>query len=165
MNESNRTTTLAIFGLVLALPANAGEIYFDEARVLDAQPVYETRGSPVQAQECGYETTAHPGRPDSLLLGDVRASVSPAGLVDALRTDVRARTPAEPVYRCRMVTRTESKEVLVGYRVRYEYDDRVYERRMTERPGDTIRVRIRLSAGRPDLVARSFEAGPRYIAD
>lgn len=149
---------------LLASPAFAGEIFFDEARVVDTQPVYETRGKPVQIQQCGYEELRPNERVDPASLGNAR-SVSPsAGLVEALQTDIELRLPPEPVYRCRLVSRIEHSEELVGYRVRYEYDGRIYERQIAERPGETIRVRVRLGAGLPDLLTQHDPAGTGVFA-
>lgn len=151
MIRISRIATIVIAGAMLS-PAHAGEIFFDEARVLESEPVYETRETPVRAQECGYEENAWPRPADPAMLGNAREDA--ADIAAALRADMRARTPAEPAYRCRMVTRMKSSNELIGYRVRYEYHDRVYERRVSEAPGDTIRVRVRLAVGRPDLMTR-----------
>jgi len=156
MKRTLRIILLTSFNAMLfaGTPANAGEIFFDEARVLDSQPVYETRQTPVQAQECGYQEDAAPGRPAPALLGDARSADPEADIVVALQTDMDLRAPPEPVYRCRMVTRMEDHDELVGYRVRYEYDGQIYERRVREAPAETIRVRVRLSVGRPEMVTR-----------
>lgn len=144
-------TTVA--AMALATPA-AAETFYDEARVLDAQPVYAPRDVPVRVQQCGYEPPAPPPRVDPAVLGDARTVDPGASLPGTLRRDVELRDPPADVYRCRMVTRMESQNELAGYRVRYEYGGRVYERRVAERPGDTIRVRVRISAGRSELVTR-----------
>jgi len=156
MNKTSPITSIMTCGVMLlsATPAAAGEMFFDEARVLDSQPVYETRQTPVQVQDCGYQDAAAPGRADPTVLGDARSPDRAAGLVDALHTDQDLRAPPQPVYRCRMVTRMEKRDELVGYRVRYEYDGHVYERRMPEAPAATIRVRVRLSVGRPEMVTQ-----------
>lgn len=131
--------------LAFAMPG-AAETFYDQARVLNAQPVYETRQVPAQVQECGYEqpSTARPVDPTTL--GDARATEPGGDLLGALARDVELREAPAEVYRCRMVTRTESKQELAGYQVRYEYEGRVYERRMAEPPGDTIRVGVQLTA-------------------
>ena len=144
-------TTLAIAVVITLLPATpiAAETFYDQARVLDAQPVYEARTVPIQVQQCGYEKPATPAPVDSAMLGDAKITDPGIGLLGALQRDVELRELPAEVYRCHQVTRTESRNELAGYRVRYEYEGRVYERRMTEPPGDTIRVSVQLSAGRP----------------
>jgi len=156
MKKTLPTELIVICGAMLssATPASAGEIFFDEARVLDSQPVYETRQAPVQVQQCGYQDDVAPGRAEPGLLGDARSSDPAVGLVAALRAEMDLRAPPEPVYRCRMVTRMEDHDELVGYRVRYEYDGQIYERRVREAPAATIRVRVRLSVGRPEMVTQ-----------
>lgn len=142
-NSSFTITTFA--ALAFAMPA-AAETFYDQARVLDTQPVYETRQVPVQVQECGYEQPSTPRPVDPTTLGDARATEPGADLLGALARDVELREAPAEIYRCRMATRMESKNELAGYRVRYEYEGRVYERRMAEQPGDTIRVGVQLTA-------------------
>ncbi len=144
------TTTMA---MALTTPA-AAEMFYDQARVLDAQPIYEPRDVPIRVQQCGYEKTSTPLPVDRAMLGDARAADPDADLLAALHRDVELRDPPADAYRCRMVTRMDSQNELAGYRVRYEYGGRVYERRVAERPGDTIRVRVRVSAGRSELTTR-----------
>ena len=157
MNKTSPITSIMTCGVMLlsATPAAAGEMFFDEARVLDSQPVYETRQTPVQVQDCGYQDAAAPGRADPTVLGDARSPDRAAGLVDALHTDQDLRAPPQPVYRCRMVTQTAERRELSGYRVRFRYEGRIYERHMAEDPGERIRVRVRVSAGEQHLLTRS----------
>jgi hypothetical protein len=137
-------TITTVIVLALGTPA-AAEMFYDKARVLDAQPVYEPREVPVSVQQCGYEQSFTAGPVDRAMLGDARTAAPGADLPDALQRDMELRAAPSDVYRCRMVTRTESQPELAGYRVRYEYDGRVYERRMAEPPGDTIRVGVELT--------------------
>lgn len=139
-------SSMTLGALALSAPA-AAQTFYDQARVLDTQPVYESRQVPVQVEQCGYEQPSTPVPVDPAVLGDARVVDPGAGLLDALDRDIELRRPPAEVYRCRMVTRHESKRELAGYRVRYEYEDRIYERRMAEPPGETIRVAVRLSAG------------------
>ena len=136
---------IALAILSTGLPAHA-DMYYDVARVIDSQPIYASRDFPTREQQCGYETA--PPTIDPALLGDIRAADPGAGLLDALQADASASEQASEVYRCRTVTTMENRSEPVGYRVRYEYDGRVYERRVVEKPGDSIRVRVRITAGR-----------------
>ena len=76
MKKALPTELIVICGAMLssATPAGAGEIFFDEARVLDSQPVYETRQAPVQVQQWGYQDDVAPGRAETGLLGAARSS-------------------------------------------------------------------------------------------
>lgn len=141
--SSLANTTIA--ALAFAAPAVA-EIFYDQARVLDSQPIYEQREAPVRVQECGYEAPSTPRTVDPTTLGDARVTDPRVDLLGALNRDVELRELPAEVYRCRMVTRMESKNEVAGYRVRYEYEGRVYERRMAEQPGNTIRVGVQLTA-------------------
>ncbi|UCG71548.1 MAG: hypothetical protein JSV45_09780 [Chromatiales bacterium] len=141
-------TIATLTTLALAIPATA-EIFYDEARVIATQPVYAARQVPVEVQECGYEQPATPNPVDPAMLGDARAVDPGAGLLGALDQDIELRKAPAEVYRCRMVTRMEAKQELAGYQVRYEYTGRVYERRVAQHPGDTIRVSVGLSASQP----------------
>jgi len=135
-------TTIAAF--VLAAPARA-QVFYDEAAVIDSQPIYEARLIPSQVQECGYEPAARPSPADPALLGDARATDPGTDLFGALQRDTQLREPPPDIYRCRVVTRTETKNELAGYQVRYEYGGQVHERRVAEHPGNTIRVSVQLS--------------------
>ncbi|MFQ5634556.1 MAG: hypothetical protein ACE5G3_04395 [Gammaproteobacteria bacterium] len=140
----------------MTLPAQenfAGEIFFDQARVLETEPLYETRADPARVPQCASDKRPHASN-DSEILGDPRGIDPSATLAGVMRTDMQLRRTRDSARRCRTVTRTDSAGKIVGYRVRYEYDGRVYESRVARRPTDTIRVRVRLSVGRPDLVTR-----------
>ena len=141
------TTFSIATALVLALPATA-EVFYDEAEVLDAQPVYEARRVPVEVQDCGYEQPATPAPVDPSQLGDARAIDPGADLLGSLQRDMALRASPE-VYRCQMVTKMESRQELAGYQVRYEYAGRVYERRVAQHPGDTIQVTVALNSSQP----------------
>ena len=144
------TRILSTATLLLAIPA-AAEVFYDEAPVLDAQPVYQARQVPVQVQECGYEKPAAPAFVDAALLGDARNVDPGTDLFGALQRDVQLREPPAEVYRCRQVTRTEQRQELAGYQVRYEYGGQVYERRVAEHPGESIRVSVQLSTSRSNV--------------
>lgn len=133
----------------------AGEIFFEEAEVLDTEPLYETRDVPEQAQQCGYEETWSEMPVGRVTPGDARSSSPAEDLVEALRSESRMRVSQQRQYRCQMVTRTTTRNEMTGYRVRFRYAGRIYERRMSEKPGDVIRVRVRVSAGEPHLLTRS----------
>ncbi|MGI9343850.1 MAG: hypothetical protein ACR2QV_13510 [Gammaproteobacteria bacterium] len=149
-----KLTSTIIFAALGALffgpVASASGSYFDTARVIASEPVYETRREPSQEQQCGYRPSDAPARVDNRVLGDVRLVDKTANLSDAMMTDIAIRKPGEPVYRCRMVERMNERKQLIGYDVRYEYGGRIYARRVTEQPGDTLRIRVRLSAGSAD---------------
>lgn len=150
MKPTSITNLAALAALLFGAGANGSGSYFDTARVIASEPVYETQHEPVQEQQCGYREPDAAANIDAGVLGDVRLADNTTNLGDALRTDIAIRKPGEPVYRCRMVERMRERRQLIGYDVRYEYGGRVYGRRVAEDPGETIRIRVRLSAGHAD---------------
>ena len=44
--------------------------------------------------------------------------------------------------RCEMVDHRETREEVIGYRVKYRYNGETYHTRMLRDPGDTLRVRV-----------------------
>ncbi len=145
----------SISAMMLAMPA-AAEMFYDQAAVLDTQPIYEARQVPVRTEQCGYEPSTTQRPVDRTMLGDARVRDPGADLLGALTRDIELREPAADVYACRMVTRMESKTELAGYRVRYEYDGRVHERRVAEPPGETIRVGVQVSVGQSGIAAAAL---------
>jgi len=132
--------------LVLTLPTGA-ETFFDQARVIDVQPVYKLRQLPVQVEKCGFEQPESAASVDPRSLGDARAADPGIDLLGAMQREAALRAPPEKVYRCRTVTETHSAKELSGYRVRYEYAGHIHERKMHERPGDTIGVAVSMGQG------------------
>jgi hypothetical protein len=98
-----------------AATAQAGEVYV-EGRVLEVVPVYGARTVMVPPSDCPKASRP----PDQ------------AGLAALLRWDL---TPG-----CGAVRRTE--QTITGYRVRYEWDNRIYSRVMREAPGETVTLRL-----------------------
>jgi hypothetical protein len=141
--------------LSVAQAVSASEIFFEEVQVLDTEPLYETHDMPEQAEQCGYEETWSEMPVDRVILGDARSSSPAEDLVETLRSESGMRGSQQRQYRCQMVTRTTTRNELTGYRVRFRYAGRIYERRMSEKPGDVIRIRVRVSAGEPHLLTRS----------
>jgi hypothetical protein len=135
--------------LLLALPvaARSEEAFYDRARVLEVTPIEQVAevsrpGSPC---EQGYADTS---AKDALhrRAGDVRGQDPGIGLAEALREDLRLyRDVAMIAEDCRPAG-TSRPVTVIGYRVRYEYGGRTYERRMAEDPGEWVDVRVRVGA-------------------
>lgn len=87
-----------------------------ESRVVDVVPLMATRTVSAQVGDC------EPQRPDG------------ADLAALLAWDLRAH--------CR--TETREQQYVDGYRVSYEWQDRIHEQVLAERPGETITLRVRL---------------------
>ena len=147
--------------LAHATITSAGDMFFDEAEVIGAQPVYETRLVETPVQRCGYEWERTSVDADPQLVGDVRATRPHDDLATALRSEGGMRGARQQVYRCHTATATTEESELAGYRVTYRYDGRIYERQVAERPGERIRVRVRISAGEAHLLTRSNQLSNR----
>lgn len=162
-------------GLSLAGAANAdsrwaqNDVYQDSARVLRAQPIYETVSVTIPEEHC--RTVSRPHRSghhrDSYtqpLLGAIvggvvgnqfgkgrgNTAMTVAGtlLGASIANDMdRHRGPVHhrPQRECEIVERHETREELVGYRVKYKYKGRIYHTRMDYDPGDTLPVSVSVS--------------------
>jgi len=157
MTKSIRTAGIASLctASLSASLAFAGDIFFDEATVIDAQPVYATRFVPEQVQQCGYVESWSDAPVDPARLGDARSAPANDDIVAALRSESGLRGSRQSTYRCRTVTQSAEARELSGYRVRFRYEGQIYERDMAEDPGERIRVRVRVSAGEQHLLTHS----------
>jgi uncharacterized protein YcfJ len=140
----------------------------DTARVLRADPLYETVQVPVPVRECWTETVTRGGRAQASytapiaggivggLLGNRlgrghrsgRTALTVAGtlLGASIGNDIRTRSYRRPVVervrRCETVDHYEEQQQLVGYRVEYRYEGQTFTTRTMEHPGEFIRVRV-----------------------
>ncbi|MBT8135398.1 MAG: hypothetical protein KJO54_00150 [Gammaproteobacteria bacterium] len=129
-----RNYLLMLVALLLAVPAGASESYVDYARVIEARPVLGEKRLPVTKEVCD--------RPqDSVPPGDVRRQQPAATIGELIRADDRRRRPV-----CRTETRYKQQQQIEAWQVRYVYAGKTYTRRVREKPGDRIRVRIDLEA-------------------
>ena len=167
----NRKITAAVFGLI-AVTASAtalarhGDRYYDTAKVVWAEPIYETVEISRPVEECWTERVAvgHT-RPDSYtgtiaggIVGGVvghqfgrgrgKTALTVAGtlLGASIGNDLSHRHPR--VHRvveeehCEMVEHIEYEERLVGYRVKYRYKGQTFFTRTDDHPGKRIRIRV-----------------------
>jgi uncharacterized protein YcfJ len=146
-------------------------VYYDEARVIDAQPLYETVTVNTPREVCRQERYAitEPTRPRSAAIPVLAAVIGGAlgnavghsntnkkvgtavGAVlgGAVGLDIANRrqvvggvTRYETRSVCSLEDNISTEENLVGYRVRYRYQGQVYVMRTDRHPGDTVRVRV-----------------------
>ncbi len=145
---------------------------YDEARVLDATPIYHVVETSSPREECWEEDIARTERRSyggesatPSILGAVIGgalgnavghgkrneqvgTVVGAILGGSIGRDVgrnrnsRSDTYIETVERCQTVYVNEQEEKLVGYDVRYSYNGSQHTVRMPEDPGSTVRVRV-----------------------
>lgn len=114
--------------------ARATDNHYDYARVIAAEPIIVSERVPVRRQVCDKPSSVSPP-------GDARRDRPAASIGDLINTDNKQRKPA-----CRNVTRYEKREKNIGWRVTYQYAGTEYVRRMKEKPGKRIRVKIDLDA-------------------
>lgn len=154
MNRSSRQHSalqpflLACATLALALPvaARGEEAFYDRARVLRVTPIEQVAEASQRDAPCERRTARGGVEVPGPRPGDVRTQNPGIGLVQALREDMRRyRDVAIIADDCRSAPGS-SPVTVIGYRVRYEYGGRTYERRMAEDPGEWVKVRVRVGA-------------------
>lgn len=162
-----------VAGCVIAsLPmlATAAPVY-DQARVVSADPVYETVSREIPVRECRQEQVAYQSARRNSATGPILGAIIGGAIGNAvghekrnkqvgtvvgavlggsIGADVSRRNRSGPVeYRTEEVcdTRYEvhSEEQLAGYDVRYVYGGTTYQTRMPRDPGESLRVRVRVS--------------------
>ncbi len=165
--------SLILAGGIIAVSNTAtAAVTYDEARVLDATPIYRVVETSSPREECWEEeiarTERRSGRESATpsILGAVIGgavgnavghrkrnqqvgTVVGAILGGSIGADIgRNRssrsdtTYYETVEQCRTVYVDEQEEKLVGYDVRYSYNGSQHTVRMPEDPGSTVRVRV-----------------------
>lgn len=140
MISSIKTTawTLITATIAAALPLSqtvAEEVFYDKAQVISTKPLYETTTVPITSEQCDFEESDANSQSENS---------SAKGLVDAIRGSAQERDTAERQPQCQTITRYDSREDIVAYKVRYQYGNEIYERRMDSKPGEFVRVRVRL---------------------
>lgn len=134
-----RPIVLILFGLTPAVLL-ADQSVVDYADVEWARPVNRTVAVPVEETQCDPLTAS-----EEMSGGDIRVIDPAVGLVEAIRSESRRR-PVRP--RCRVVRRTDYRDEFAYYEVRYRYAGESYTRRLSYDPGERIKVRIEVRAGR-----------------
>ena len=171
--RGRRALPLLLAG-ALAMPAHAVTTY-EQAQVVGVTPVYETVTQRVPIRECREETVAYrndvgPRSATGPILGAIiggaignavghsntnkKVGVAVGALLGgSIGVDIsrrhRAAHSQSVDYRTEEVCQTNyeerAEERLSGYDVRYVYGGSTYQTRMPHDPGDTLRVRVRVS--------------------
>lgn len=150
----------------------AGNVSFDYATVIDSQPIYTVVQINTPREECWQEEVAYETQPRSShplgtvmggviggavgnavghkksnkRVGAVVGAVLGATLGNAIAaSNSRSVTRYETQERCKVYQEHREEERLVGYQVRYRYNEQTYSTRMDTDPGDTIKVRLAVS--------------------
>jgi uncharacterized protein YcfJ len=137
------------------------------AKVVDAQPVYQSVRYPVEEERCWDEQVWHrePAARSAtpVILGSIiggvignqfgggsgNVAITAAGAVlgGSIAADASHKRNPDGYYavtetRCGMETAWRSEERIVAWDVRYRYHGEVYQTRMKNQPGDRIKVRV-----------------------
>lgn len=166
------TLLLAVFTLGTSLMALAGrqheQAYYDYAEVIKVKPITEVVRVESPYRECWTETRARYGHynghktytPEIFgaivgaavgnRFGSGRgrdlATAAGAVLGGSIGHDIKHRRQGrayqEPVERCEIRHEYHDEEQVVGYRVKYSYNGKIYHTRMRQHPSDRIRVRV-----------------------
>ena len=172
MTLLNRSSIAAVAASLLLLPAGAlAGAEYDWATVTSVTPVYETVTRIEPYEECRDERVAYAGGRRSATgpilgaivggalgnaVGHKKRNKQVGVLVGALLggsigADIaRSQRAGRGVsYRterhCRVVEETRREDRLAGYDVTYEYGGATYRTRMQRDPGDSVRVRVRVT--------------------
>ncbi len=170
MKRTLTTLTAGIAALAFSGAATSGHGFMGKARVIDAEPLYETVEIARPVTECWTERVTHsshnPGKYIAPIAGGIlggvvgnqfgggrgRTALTVAGTLlgasvghEYNRSHHRPRSSVEHVRHCETVDRYEQEQQLVGYRVKYRYEGQTYYTETTEHPGKFIPVRVRVT--------------------
>ena len=144
-------------------------VSYEYATVLDAEPVVKSVRVVTPVEECWQERVRDRGDDDGVGLvvgafvggalghavghhkknkqvGAVLGSILGATVGNAVSTEKHSRRRHYRMEEyCEMVEQSHFEERIIGYDVRYRYNNSTYNARMDNDPGDTIKVRIEMS--------------------
>ena len=170
MQRITRTLISGSPALALSGAAVSGHGFIEQARVIDAEPVYETVEVAYPVTECWTERVVRNDR----RRGDYAAPIAggivggvlghrlgkgrgkaPLAVVGTLlgaslghdynTSHYRRRPVVDHVRRCETVDRYEQQQQVAGYRVKYSYDGQTFYTQTSEHPGKRIPVRVKVS--------------------
>ncbi|MDX2456657.1 MAG: glycine zipper 2TM domain-containing protein [Gammaproteobacteria bacterium] len=168
-----RIMTVVIFG-ISALAFSGAAVsehgFVGHAKVIEAEPLYETIEVAIPVTECWTERVARNnyrrGSYTAPLAGGIVGGVvgnqfgrghgkTALTVVGALlgasigndhnTSHYRGRPRVEHVRRCETIDQYDQEQQLVGYRVKYRYEGQTYYTQTTEHPGKHIPVRVEVS--------------------
>ena len=170
MKRIMTVVTFGVSALAFSAAAVSGHGFIGKARVIEAQPLYETVEVTHPVTECWTERVSRNNHRHGAYIAPIAAGIVGgvlgnelgrgrgktaltvagtllgASLGHSYSTSHRRQQPTvERVRRCETVDRYEQQEQLVGYRVKYRYEGQTYYTQTTEHPGKHIRVRVKVS--------------------
>ena len=167
MNRIVTVVTIGISALAFSGAAVSEHGFIDQARVIEAQPLYETVAVAHPVTECWTETvnrsSYRPGAYIAPIAGGIiggvvghqfgkgrgNTALTVAGtLLGASvghglgQSNYRQQPVVEHERHCETVDQYEQQQQLVGYRVKYRYEGQTYYTQTSEHPGKHIPVRV-----------------------
>ena len=168
MNKNLAAWVIGCFALIAAAQVGAdwNDSYVDRAKVISATPIYEIVEINRPVERCYNERVVYARRgyrsPTGTILGGIvggvlgnqighgrgRTAATVAGtlLGASVGRDLSHRNGDRRYVtnerRCELVDQYDTEERLVGYRVKYRYQGRIFETRTSEHPGRRIPVRV-----------------------
>ena len=161
--------TVLFFALALT-PTAFADTQYAEVKVMDVEPIFERIEHIEPKKRCWFETRAYRTERNSstplvgALIGGAIGNalghnkrnkqvgaVVGAVLGGSIAHDIsRREARAAPTHRvrqevCEVIDETTYRERVAGYLVTYRYGGETHRSRMDRKPGETIRVRIRVS--------------------
>lgn len=166
MPHRNILLALAVWPL-----AALGDARYEEADVVDVEPIVETVQRIEPAERCWTEAVPAAPRVESATapligaliggavgnavghkkrnkqVGAVIGALLGGSIAHDIAAQEAARRPARSARRevCATTERVERVERVVGYMVTYRHRGDIHRARMSTRPGETIRVRVHVS--------------------
>jgi len=168
-------STALLTAPVMAAGSSASNVSYDYATVLAAEPILRTIAVSTPREECWqeqvvYEQPANQGnnavgtvmggvlggaignavghKKSNKRVGAVVGAVLGATLGNAISSSNDRQSEGRRYgteERCRVYQDSHGEERVIGYQVRYRYQQQTYSTRMDKDPGDTIRVRLSIS--------------------
>lgn len=168
--------SISISTLILgyAVSVNASNSSYDYAAVLEAEPITRMVRVSTPRKECWdeevtYRESGYRNNGVSTVVGAIiggalgnaighsNTNKKVGAVVGAVLGGTLGRAHAERKYRptdeytvveerCQIYHDYEEHEKVIGYRVTYEYNDKVYTTRTDVAPGETIKVRVTVAA-------------------
>jgi uncharacterized protein YcfJ len=174
MKAKIQALIIGVTALTVSGTAAARTGFVEQARVIEAKPVYETVEVSYPVTECRMERVVRNDRRRGSYVAPVAGGIIGGVLGHELgrkkrgetaltvagtllgatlgheynRSHTRHRPAVERVRQCETVERYEQEQQLTGYRVKYRYDGHVFYTQTTEHPGNYIPVRVRVSPTR-----------------
>lgn len=184
MNSNTHKFSLALTGLILcsSVSARLQNTYFDSAKVVDVEPIYESVQVDYPQEHCwdervryerphreSYTGTIAGGIVGGVVgrqfgHGNTRRLFTLAGslLGASVGNDLSHRgRHYESGYtrterRCEVVNESRWEDQMVGYRVTYRYRGKEFVTRTQKHPGKRIRVRVGIEPGHGEAVTGSY---------